>query len=135
VLCRCLLRWAVLLTLKRYPNNIFLLTPLFEKDFTATLYITFSRFVGATFLHVLASATVGYYLALSLAKPHKKFRLLIHGLILAIILHGFYNILIIQMEEYFAFIFPVSLMIVSTATVISVFFKKLSKMKAVTQIN
>jgi len=116
-------------------ENIFLLTPLFDKDFTATLHIAFSRFLGATLLHVLASATIGYYLALSLANPHKKFRLLIHGIILAIILHGFYNIFIVRMEENFAFIIPVALMIISTATVISIFFKKLSKMKALTQIN
>jgi RsiW-degrading membrane proteinase PrsW (M82 family) len=40
-------------------ENIFLLTPLFDKDFTATLHIAFSRFLGATLLHVLASATIG----------------------------------------------------------------------------
>lgn len=115
-------------------ENIFLLTPLFDKDFIATLNIAFSRFLGATLLHVLASATIGYYLALSLANPKKKLPLLIHGFALAIILHGFYNIFIVRMEENFAFVFPVALMIVSTAAAISIFFKKLSKMRAVTQI-
>lgn len=115
-------------------ENIFLLTPLFDKDFTATLNIAFSRFLGATLLHVLASATIGYYLALSLRKPSKTLPLLIHGFILAIILHGLYNIFIVRLEENFAFIFPVALMIVSTAVVISIFFKRLSGMKAVTQV-
>ena len=115
-------------------ENIFLLTPLFDKDFTATLNIAFSRFLGATLLHVLASATIGYYLALSFHKPQKTFPLLIHGFILAIVLHGLYNIFIVQLEDNFAFIFPVALMIVSTAVAISIFFKRLSNMKAITQV-
>jgi len=115
-------------------ENIFLLTPLFDKDFASTLNIAFSRFLGATLLHVLASATIGYYLALSLRKPQKSFLLLIHGFILAIILHGLYNIFIVRLEQNFAFIFPVALMIVSTATAISIFLKKLSKTKSITQV-
>jgi RsiW-degrading membrane proteinase PrsW (M82 family) len=112
-------------------ENIFLLTPLFDKDFTATINIAFSRFLGATLLHVLASATIGYYLALALHKPSKTFQLLIHGFILAIILHGLYNIFIVQLEQNFAFIFPVALMIVSTIAAISIFFKKISKMGSI----
>lgn len=112
-------------------ENIFLLTPLFDRDFGSALSITFSRFLGATFLHVLASAIIGYYLALSLFNPKKKFPLLIHGFTLAILLHGFYNILVIQMEENFYFVLPVALIMISTAAFISVFFKKLSKMKSI----
>lgn len=115
-------------------ENVFLLIPLLEKDLIATLGLVFSRFVGATLLHVLASATLGYYLALSLYKPAKKLSLLIHGFALAILLHGFYNILVIQMEERFYFIFPLAVILISSAALISLFFKKLSKMKSITQI-
>jgi len=112
-------------------ENIFLLAPLLEKDFVANLGLVFSRFIGATFLHVLASAIIGYYLALALFQPAKRFLLLIHGFALAIILHGLYNILVIQMEESFYFVFPIAAMILFTATLISTFFKRLLKMKSV----
>lgn len=68
-------------------ENIFLLTPLFEKDFVMTLHIAFSRFVGATLLHALASGIIGYYLALSIFRAKKGFPPLIHGFILAILKH------------------------------------------------
>ncbi len=112
-------------------ENIFLLIPLLEKDFVSTLGLVFSRFVGATLLHVLASATLGYYLALSLYEPAKKASLLIHGFALAILFHGFYNILVLQMEERFYFIFPLAAILISSAALISLFFKKLSKMKSI----
>lgn len=110
-------------------ENIFLLTPLFEKDFVATLHIAFSRFVGATLLHALASGIIGYYLALHIFKAKKGFPPLIHGFTLAILLHGFYNILVIQTEQQFYFVLPVALLIISAAVLVSIFFKKLSKMK------
>ena len=111
-------------------ENIFLLTPLFEKDFVATLHIAFSRFVGATLLHALASGIIGYYLALRIFKKGQKgFPPLIHGFILAILLHGFYNILVIQTEQHFYFMLPIALLIISAAVLVSIFFKKLSKMK------
>lgn len=115
-------------------ENIFLLTPLFDKNFLDALGIAFSRFVGATLLHALASAIIGYYLAISLLKPSKKFSTLIHGFTLAILLHGFYNIFIIYMEDQFYFIFVVALMLISAVVLISMFFKNLSKIKSITQI-
>lgn len=113
-------------------ENVLILTPLFKNGFAPTLGIAFSRFIGATFLHVLASSTIGYYLALSLFRPKEKIKLLIHGFALAILLHGFYNILVIQLEESFYFILPLGLLIISSAVLISIFFKKLSRMKSIT---
>jgi len=113
-------------------ENVLILTPLFEKGFVPTLGIAFSRFIGATFLHVLASSIIGYYLALSLFRPAEKIKLLIHGFTLAILLHGFYNILVIQLENNFYFVLPLGLLIISSAILISIFFKKLSKMKSIT---
>lgn len=115
-------------------ENIFLLAPLFDKNFLDTLGIAFSRFVGATLLHALASAIIGYYLAISLFRSSKKFSALIPGFTLAILLHGFYNILIIYMEDQFYFIFVVALMLISAAVLISMFFTNLSKIKSTTKI-
>ena len=110
-------------------ENIFLLTPLFNSDFTSTLGIAFSRFIGATLLHALASAIIGYYLALSMFRARKKTLPLIQGFALAILLHGFYNIFVIYMEEYFYFVFAVGLLMISAVVLISIFFKNLSKLK------
>jgi len=110
-------------------ENVFLLTPLFNSDFTSTLGIAFSRFIGATLLHALASAVIGYYLALSMFRARKKFPPLILGFTLAILLHGFYNIFVIYMEEYFYFVFAVGLLMISAVVIVSIFFKNLSKIK------
>ncbi len=114
-------------------ENIFLLAPLFDKNFVETLGIAFSRFVGATLLHAVASAIIGYYLAISLFRSSKKFSALIPGFTLAILLHGFYNVFIIYMEDQFYFIFVVALMLISAVVLISMFFKNLSKIKSITQ--
>jgi len=110
-------------------ENIFLLVPLAANGFLSTLEITFSRFIGATLLHALASAIIGYYLALSMFRARKKFLPLIHGFTLAILLHGFYNIFVIYMEEYFYFVFAVGLLMISAVVMISIFFKNLSKLR------
>lgn len=115
-------------------ENILLLTPLFQDSFLPTLQLTFSRFIGATFIHVLASATIGYYLALSLYMPQKKVSLLIHGFSIAILIHGLYNILIIRMGDYPYLLLPVAFIISLSAYVISIFLKKVSEMKSITKI-
>ncbi len=57
------------------------------------------RFFGATFLHALASATVGYFLALSFFRPrHHRIWLILAGLSLATVLHAFYNYFIITLD-------------------------------------
>lgn len=112
-------------------ENVFLLTPLFAKGLLPTLELAFLRFTGATFIHVLASATIGYYLALSLYDPSKKFSRLIHGFLFAILLHGLYNILVIQMEDHFPFLFPVAFLIVFSAAGVSMFFRRLARMQSI----
>ena len=54
----------------------------------------FGRFFGATLLHALCSANIGFFLALSLAKIHGNKLLLFFGISFSIFLHGLYNIAI-----------------------------------------
>jgi len=56
------------------------------------------RFVGPIFLHALVSGLVGYYLALSFFHLKKRARLICQGLIMAMILHGLFNLSIIGIE-------------------------------------
>ena len=57
--------------------------------------LTFFRFITATFLHALCSGVIGYFWALSFYQTKQKKKLFFTGLILASLLHGFYNFAII----------------------------------------
>ena len=63
--------------------------------------LLFFRFLSATFLHALASGTVGYFLALSFFAKKKKPSLLVLGLGIAALLHGFYDFSIIGLKKGF----------------------------------
>ncbi len=80
-------------------NALFLLSPLSGLSLAQTIITGDYRFVGATLLHVLASATIGGALALSFYKSRlKKGIYLVVGVILAIFLHGLFNVLIMNAE-------------------------------------
>jgi len=63
------------------------------------LLVSSFRFLGATFLHALASGVVGYFLAMSFFQPTKRFLLITKGLIIGAILHGIFNISIMEIEK------------------------------------
>jgi len=97
------------------------------------------RFLGATFLHALASGTIGYYLALAFCYPKRKFGLIIKGIIMAVAIHGLFNISITMIEKGLVdqklFLFIISfgflvILLVGTAFFVSSRFKKLKKLKS-----
>jgi protease PrsW len=67
--------------------------------------ILFARFLGATFIHALASAVVGFFLARAIfhKKNRRRFPLrigyVLMGLLIASLLHGAFNFLIIKSED------------------------------------
>jgi RsiW-degrading membrane proteinase PrsW (M82 family) len=63
------------------------------------LFLTFCRFLLPVFLHTLCSGTIGYFLAKSFFNPKQKNKLLFSGFSLAILLHGLFNFLIIELAE------------------------------------
>lgn len=87
------------------------------------------RFWGATFLHTLASGMLGYHLALSMRKNYFKSRYLItRGFVLAVLVHGLYNYILLNTGGYYLFIIPI-LIIISALFVfgqIKILKKKLS---------
>ena len=91
-------------------NALFLLSPLSGLTLSQTIITGDYRFVGATLLHVLASATIGGSLALSFYKPRwKKALYLVVGVILSITLHGLFNVFIMnakpeQMVQIFSLV-------------------------------
>lgn len=67
--------------------------------FGEAIAVSSFRFIGATFLHALCSGTLGYFLALSFFEPKKRLKLIIKGIVIATLLHGFFNISIIGIGE------------------------------------
>jgi RsiW-degrading membrane proteinase PrsW (M82 family) len=115
-------------------ENLLILWP-GEKPFffLETFTISSLRFLGATFLHVLASGTIGYFLALSLFESKKRNKLLITGFLIAIFLHGLYNFSIILIKGNERFIIPI-IILISLSLFISFGFKKIKKIKSVCKI-
>jgi len=77
-------------------NALFLLQPFSTGDILGGVVTDNMRFIGATLLHVIASSAIGFSLAFSYGKDHGRRVLYASlGLILAVVLHGAFNTLII----------------------------------------
>ena len=77
-------------------NALFLVDPASAGDALRMLVMGDLRFIGASLLHVLASATIGISLALSFHQSAAKRRLAAAiGVILAVSLHALFNLLIL----------------------------------------
>lgn len=91
------------------------------------------RFLGATFLHALASGLFGYFLALGqFGHKHRTFAFFF-GLTLATLLHGFFNMVIIEARGAEKILIPLVLFII-TATFIGFAITKLKQMKGLCNI-
>lgn len=78
-------------------NMLFLIEPLSEGRFVESIVTGNFRFLGATLLHVLSSATVGVFMAFAFYKSKaKKLLYTCAGIILAILLHTLFNSFIIN---------------------------------------
>ncbi len=75
-------------------ENILYLFNLYPQNSTTALHIWQFRFIGATLLHTLSSALVGYFLAISWFFKGNKRILIGIGIILATIFHALFNIII-----------------------------------------
>lgn len=115
-------------------NVLYLFTPAgdlsLNTNIKRVLIITIIRFFGANFLHTLCSAVAGYFMALSFCKVRKGILTIPFGLILATLLHGFYDFSIITLNGYPRIIIPVIILITLAGLVFSGF-TKLKKLKSV----
>jgi RsiW-degrading membrane proteinase PrsW (M82 family) len=119
-------------------NILYLFSPVGDMSFNQlmdrTLIITFIRFIGATFLHTLCSAVVGYSLAISFCKIKTKYASISAGLFMAVLLHGLYDFSIMKLDGYLKLVVPVAI-IVTLAFLVFSGFEKLKKMKSVCEAN
>jgi RsiW-degrading membrane proteinase PrsW (M82 family) len=78
-------------------NALFIFNPLEQGDVVGSLQTGNFRFLGATLLHVLASGTVGVFMALSFYKRDLvKIFSATFGLCIAIVLHTLFNFFIME---------------------------------------
>ncbi len=77
-------------------NTLFIITPIFHGNTSLAIALGVNRFFGATVIHILASGTVGFMLALGFHKPpaQQTFYTAI-GLCTAILLHAGLNLSIL----------------------------------------
>lgn len=87
---------TVALGFSALENALFLWGPLKDGDILRTIVTGDLRFIGATLLHTLSSATIGIALALSFYKSASTRRFaVLFGVILAIVLHFTFNFFIL----------------------------------------
>jgi len=115
---------------KQYSAEIGFLFPfLREQTLWQELFqVSLLRFLGATFLHALSSAIIGFFLGLSFFKKERRGLLIGAGLLFGSFLHGLYNFSIIKVENSLDVFIPFFLLIIA-AVFVSLGFKKLTQMK------
>lgn len=99
-----------------------------------TLLLSFVRFVGATFLHTLCSAVIGYSMAISICDKKNRILEATMGIIVAVLLHGLYDFSIMKLDGYLSMAIPAAILLV-LALLTFLGFEKLKKIKSVTILN
>lgn len=119
-------------------NILYLFAPAGGLSFDAivnrTLIVAFIRFIGATFLHTLCSAVIGYGLAISYQDEKNRLFKVAFGITAATVLHGLYNFSIMTLDGYLKLAIP-AIVIISLAFLVFSGFDRLKKMKSVTLLN
>lgn len=86
-------------------NALFIANPLFEANVASSVLTGNLRFIGASLLHIISSATIGASLAFSFYK-NKKVRLfaIAGGFVLAVFFHAAFNLLILHVDSFGTFL-------------------------------
>jgi protease PrsW len=119
-------------------NVLYLLTPMgqmsFDQLMSRTLVVDLVRFIGATFLHTLCSAVIGYSLAISFCEVKTKNISLAVGILTATVLHGLYDFSIMTLDGYIKFAIPI-IIILTLAFLVFSEIEKLKEIKSICKIN
>lgn len=121
-------------------ENLLILLKFPLPSFGQALGTTLLRFLGATLVHALASGIIGYWLALSLLYTKYRKKLILTGLIIAIIFHSCYNYLVITiLDQVTAYQKTVLLsilifLLVTMVLLVSYGFRKLKRQQAICKV-
>lgn len=121
-------------------ENLMILFKISFPDLSVALSTITFRFLGATLVHALASATVGYWLARGLLELEKRKRFILIGLTLAIIFHACYNYLVLTTFNQTSsgwrifFLGLIVLLLFTMSLIVSYYFRKLKKQQSICKI-
>ncbi len=129
---------VVALGFSAVENILYLFSPIdnisFNMIIKTTFIISFIRFIGATFLHTLCSATLGYFIAMSFLKTKKMLKLTTIGIFIAVFLHGLYDFSITTLNPPLNFAIPI-IIITGLSIFVIYAFNKTKKMKSICKLN
>lgn len=112
-------------------ENILVMFNVFSSDGTgAALNILALRFTGATLLHALSSALVGYFLAMSWFFQHHRKKLVIIGLALATVFHFTFNAFLAAFGLEIMGLAMATVLLIVMALMISVLFERVKERNA-----
>lgn len=116
-------------------ENLIVLLPIANPFLlTETIVLSFFRFTGATFLHALCSGMIGYFMAISIPeRKNRRAKILIFGIMSAILLHGLYDFSIMKLEGNLKFTIPV-IILLGLVIFVSRGFRKVKKLKSISKI-
>ncbi len=118
-------------------NILYLFAPLGNISITAiiqtTVAISFVRFIGATLLHTLCSALLGYYLVIGVSKSKRNIFFLVMGIIFASSFHGLYDFAITVLPTPLNIIIPITIIVV-LFTLMIYNFNRAKNMKSICKI-
>ncbi len=102
-------------------------------SFNSVMALSLVRLLGATFLHALSSALLGYFLALSFFFSKYRLWFFAIGLALSTLLHGFFDFTILTVDGAFSFWGPFIIFIL-TILFVSFAISQLKRLKSVCTI-
>ncbi len=105
-------------------ENILVLFQAIPNGTNAALQIWLLRFAGATLLHAVASAIVGYFLALAWFYSHHCQKLIALGITIATIIHLIFNLIIFNTNGKPEGLIYSTIFLIFIASIISAFFTK-----------
>lgn len=107
-------------------ENILVINRVIGDGLSATIGIWSLRFAGATLLHALSSALLGYFIALAwFYFTHRK-ALFVIGLALATLFHWSFNLFISQMHQSVSLLFS-TILLMAMAFLVSTLFDKIKE--------
>ncbi len=96
-----------------------------DGNLAATFSILTLRFTGATLLHALSSALVGYFLALSWFFAHHRVKLVAFGVALATVFHFTFNTFLSVSDNELASLGLTTTLLIACAFLVSVLFDRI----------
>lgn len=107
-------------------ENIIILFRNIPDGFSITFQVLLMRFFGATLLHALSSAILGYFLALAWFYHHHSKKFIWAGIGFATLFHFVFNILLVNFQPIGGFLFSTGLLILMLFLV-SILFAKIKE--------